>query len=205
MTKHYLAYTIMLASLSGCGGGPAVEIQSPQAQKQVIIATLGDSETAGQVGTSYGSTLQPESSYPTKLQYLLGGKAKVYNFGVPSKDIVQVYNEQLPQALKVNPDVLIISTTLNDAYHNIDKGKVLETYKLISTKLPNARIVLLTPLRGITDTSYSSLVFESKLEVFDIAKYQTPDWYCGYVDIHPCEYGYSEIARLIKLKVIDAN
>lgn len=201
-TKKLLSFIITITFLHGCGGANSTPAQQTVVDNKVlVIATLGDSETAGVVSIPTGSRLQSESSYPTKLQYLLGNSYKVYNFGVSSKDIVQVYNEQLPQAVKVNPDVLIISTTLNDAYHGIGKDKVLATYGLIKLQFPNTRIVLLTPLRGITDDSYSNIAFESKLEVFDIAKYQTPDWYCGYSDIHPCEYGYSEMARLIKLKV----
>jgi len=213
-----LLYTILLTlSLSACGGGNYEEecpeklqyttaVSAPPAAPLKIV-TIGDSETAGAVSTPTGFVNIPEASYPARLQGLLGSKAVVTNLGANSENLVEVWGNQFFEAVKLQPDILIVSTTLNDAGDSLDMELIRVIYSLMHIYyLPNTRIIVLTPLKahvsisptvlqGYTNNLYSINV--PNVELFDVGAYDTPDWYCGHEDFHPCEYGYREMARYV--------
>ena len=210
-----LALTILLAtSLLGCGGGSidnpiesksSITISAPPSAPLVIV-TIGDSETAGAVSNLTGFTNIPEASYPTRLQGLLGSKAVVHNLGVNSTNLLEVYTDQFQLARTYKPDILIVSTTLNDAGDNFDKDLLYLIWSLFKRDLPNTRIILLTPLKAHVSISptvlqdYTTNLYRANvlgIEVFDVGAYDTPEWYCGHQDFHPCEYGYREMARYV--------
>lgn len=211
-----LALVILLAtSLLGCGGN--AETESPTKTQYAAtmsappvaplkIVTIGDSETAGAVSNPTGFTNIPEASYPARLQGLLGSKAIVYNLGINSTNLLEVYTDQFQLARTYNPDILIVSTTLNDAGDMMDKDLLYLIWGLFKRDLPNTRIILLTPLKAHVSISptvlqeYTTNLYRANalgIEVFDVGAYDTPDWYCGHKDFHPCEYGYREMARYV--------
>ena len=59
----------------------------------------------------------------------------------------------------------------------------------------------MTPLREGSDVkniqSYRDNLYTNGMEVIDVAKYQNYLWYCGNLDIHPCEYGYVEMSKVV--------
>jgi len=210
-----LALIILLAtSLLGCGGG---SIDNPVESKSsttmsappaapIKIVTIGDSETAGAVSTPTGFTNIPEASYPARLQGLLGSKAVVHKLGVNSTNLLEVYTDQFQLARTYNPDILIVSTTLNDAGDMMDKDLLYLIWSIFKRDLPNTRIILLTPLKAHVSISptvlhdYTTNLYRANalgIEVYDVGAYDTPDWYCGHQDFHPCEYGYREMARYV--------
>jgi len=220
-----LALIILLAmSLSGCGGGNT-ETESPAKTQYVaamsappsaplVIVTIGDSETAGAVSNPTGFTNIPEASYPARLQGLLGSKAVVTNLGINSTNLLEVYTDQFQLARTYNPDILIVSTTLNDSGDMMDKDLLYLIWSLFKRDLPNTRIILLTPLKAHVSISptvlqdYTINLYRAtnlnigtgvthSMEVFDVGAHDTPDWYCGNTDFHPCEYGYREMARYV--------
>lgn len=220
-----LLYTLILAlSLSACGGGN-YETESPTKTQSVAamsappaapikIVTIGDSETAGAVSTPTGFTNIPEASYPARLQGLLGSKAVVTNLGVNSTNLLEVYTDQFNIARTMAPDILIVSTTLNDAGDMMEKDLLYLIWWIFKRDLPNTRIILLTPLKAHVSISptvlqdYTTNLYRATnlnigtsetyhMEVFDVGAYDTPDWYCGHQDFHPCEYGYREMARYV--------
>lgn len=211
-----MALIITLAtSLLGCGGGnidnhvegkSATAVMSAPPSPPVVIVAIGDSETAGAVSTPTGFTNIPEASYPARLQGLLGGKAVVHNLGINSTNLLEVYTDQFQLARTYNPDILIVSTTLNDAGDMMDKDLLYLIWSLFKRDLPNTRIILLTPLKAHVSISptvlqdYTTNLYRANalgIEVFDVGAYDTPDWYCGHQDFHPCEYGYREMARYV--------
>ncbi len=212
-----LLYTLLLALfLSACGGGNPIE-QISTGNRDIIqktstpvppikIVTIGDSETAGAVSTPTGFVNIPEASYPARLQGLLGSKAVVTNLGVNSTNLLEVYTDQFNIARTMSPDILIVSTTLNDAGDNFDKDLLYLIWSLFKRDLPNTRIILLTPLKAHVSISptvlqdYTTNLYRANalgIEIYDVGAHDTPDWYCGHEDFHPCEYGYREMARYV--------
>lgn len=213
-----LLHTLLLAlSLSACGGGGNYETESSTKTQHaaamtappaapIKIVTIGDSETAGAVSNPTGFTNIPEASYPARLQGLLGSKAVVTNLGINSTNLLEVYTDQFNIARAMAPDILIVSTTLNDAGDMMDKDLLYLIWWIFKRDLPNTRIILLTPLKAHVSISptvlqdYTTNLYRANalgIEVFDVGAYDTPGWYCGNADFHPCEYGYREMARYV--------
>ena len=212
--KTLALITILVTSLLGCGGNVDNPVENKTATTTIsappsvplVIVTIGDSETAGAVSTPTGFTNIPEASYPARLQGLLGSKAIVHNLGINSTNLLEVYTDQFQLARTYNPDILIVSTTLNDAGDNFDKDLLYLIWSLFKRDLPNTRIILLTPLKAHVSISptvlqdYTTNLYRANalgIEVHDVGAYDTPDWYCGHQDFHPCEYGYREMARYV--------
>ena len=212
--KTLALITILVTSLLGCGGNVDNPVENKTATTTIsappsvplVIVTIGDSETAGAVSTPTGFTNIPEASYPARLPGLLGSKAIVHNLGINSTNLLEVYTDQFQLARTYNPDILIVSTTLNDAGDNFDKDLLYLIWSLFKRDLPNTRIILLTPLKAHVSISptvlqdYTTNLYRANvlgIEVFDVGAYDTPEWYCGHQDFHPCEYGYREMARYV--------
>lgn len=186
--------------LSACGGSNH-EVVPP---KKVIV-TIGDSTTAGAV--SVGDTFRnsPSESYPAQLQKLLGDSATVHNLGINSSNLLEVYIDQVPNAVKLKPDVLVISTTLNDAGDSIWFAQLDYAYSSIKLQMPNARVIILTPTKehiSVTNISEYREYLLKRNDVLDIGKYSEPSWYCGNYDFHPCANGYVEIAKLVYIEIL---
>jgi hypothetical protein len=185
--------------LGACGGGTEKSEQKVQAPK--VIVAIGDSETAGAVSTNDGFVNMPEASYPAVLQSLYGNSVIVKNLGVNSSNLLEVVEQQLPKAVLANPDILLVSTTLNDAGDKLTPEQLTQAYSKIKSALPTTRIILLTPLRAGSDVMYIDLYYKNLwkygFEVIDVRAKQQDSWYCGNTDIHPCEYGYAEMAKVV--------
>lgn len=196
---------LLLIGLYGCGGGPSdtlptTAVIQPIPPPQITIVTIGDSETAGAVSVGDTFINVPTKSYPAVLQSLSPYKHNVINLGINSSNILEAYAEQFPQAKNINSNILIISTTLNDAGDSLSYQAIKSTIDSIQAQLPNTKIYLLTPLRNdaIADLYlYRQNVWQMGYEVIDVYSQSNGSWYCGNTDIHPCEYGYSEMAKII--------
>lgn len=195
MNKLILA---LLFSLIGCGGSNTT---NTKVENKLVIVAMGDSETAGAVSTPSGFINKPEASYPAVLQRLYGNSRTVINLGVNSSNIMEVVLDQLPKAVTAKPNIVLLSTTLNDAGDNLTSLQLTSAYQKIREALPNSRIILLTPLRAGEDVRYIDLYYRDLwsygFEVLDVRAAQHHDWYCGNKDIHPCEYGYAELAKIV--------
>lgn len=211
-------YSILLLSLlTACGGQSIPEPECEDKEqysppKQLSVACMGDSETAGMIA---GGELKASYSWCNKLSmpYPVGNPYKfssVTNYAVPSKDITQIYNEQLPSILVKPVDVVIIMTGVNDAYHNIPldvfKQKYFSMLSLLQAK--GMTTVCMTTFRTHTPTIDTELYDEYVLTlkgkgcniVIDVKAYEKPSWtknINGQIDLHPTEQAYTDVSNVV--------
>ena len=127
--------------------------------KVTRIACVGDSIT-------YGYGVSAKNSYPTQLQGKLGAAYTVLNYGVTSTtasskgNIPYVKKSAYQQALKSNPDIVIVMLGTNDAktlnwtaaYQSTFKSEYSNLIKSF-VDLPTQPIVyIVTPIRVITSS-----------------------------------------------------
>ena len=107
----------------------------------ITYVVLGDSTAAG-VGAAY------EDGIAVGTARHLGGRFRVtmHNFGVSGAQIEDVAEEQVDQAVRVKPDVVLISAGANDVTHLSSIPSMREDLRDIVTKLrsanPDVRIVV---------------------------------------------------------------
>ena len=210
-----LITTILLcAALSACGGSfntstsnnaPTTPLNSPP--RQLSVACMGDSETAGMIA---GGALNSSYSYCNKLnmEFPVGNPYKfssVTNYAVPSKDITQIYNEQLPSVLAHPADVVVIMAGVNDAYHNIPlevfKQKYSSILSLVKAKgsVPVCLTTFPTHTPSIDTTEYDKyvLTLESQgCKVLDVKALYKESWNVNN-DLHPSEQAYSDVSKAL--------
>lgn len=206
-------FAFVLASLLvGCGGGsnlntvsqPLTQV-SPIPPKQFTVTCLGDSETYGWTPTGASNAF----SWCNKLSVLQPARfVRVKNLAQPSKDITEIFNEQLPEALSAPTDYVIIMSGVNDAYHKVDLAVFNQVYRtmidLLSRK--GSTVVVLTPLptndvtRDGDLAKYTQTVMQlPNVQLIDIGSHATPEWWGEYYtkDIHPTDSGYTEITKIL--------
>ncbi len=207
--KNVISTILISCVLSACGGGGGSgstgggAATPPVAVKQRVIVCIGDSETAGAVSQAAGGFINmPDKSYPAVLQTLVGTQYRVINLGVNSSNLLEVEAQQVAAAVASHPDILIIGTSLNDAGDRIPFETLKATYARIQAQMPTTTIWTLTPLRnsGIPDDvlkSYRDFLYTLPYKAIDVGFASNASWYCGNSDIHPCEVGYSQMAKVI--------
>lgn len=202
--KNSISAIIVACVLSACGGGsaPSTSVTAPVVKQRVIVC-IGDSETAGAVSQAAGGFINiPDRSYPAVLQGLVGTQYKVNNLGINSSNLLEVEAQQVAQAAALHPDILIIGTSLNDAGDRLPFDQLKASYARIQAQMPTTTIWVLTPLRnsGIPDDvlkSYRDFLYTTPYKVIDVGFASNASWYCGNSDIHPCETGYAQMARVV--------
>jgi len=202
---------LLILLLSACGGGNIDNISpnttsSPLPPKQLSVSCLGDSETAGMIDTG---TIDSSYSYCNKLSmpYPDGNPYKVsvvHNYATPSKDITQVYNEQLPSLLANPTSVVVIMVGVNDSYHHVP----IEVYKqkytsILSLVKSNGIIpVCLTTFPthselGIDTTEYDNYILTLSSQgctVLDVKPLYRISW---GTSLHPTEQGYKDVSKAL--------
>lgn len=97
------------------------------------LAILGDSLMSGT-----GSTKEENS-----LAYLISSNLaddqniQMYNFSHPGVGIKDVYERQLPEALEIKPNYVIMMIGTNDVHNRMDLGDFNDTYRETINKLLN--------------------------------------------------------------------
>jgi lysophospholipase L1-like esterase len=108
-----LAAVLLLAAACGGGGGAARATPVPAAtsssEPQIVYAAVGASETVG-VGTEDpGSQAWPHVFFRT-----LPRSAVLYNFGISGATTSVALNQELPQALAVQPNLVTVWLNVDD-------------------------------------------------------------------------------------------
>lgn len=121
--------------------------------ERIKVACVGNSITYGA-----GIVNRPKNSYPAQLQYYLGDKFEVRNFGhngataLSNGDHPYTATAEYKASTDFQPDIVLIKLGTNDTKpQNWDKEKFVADYQsLIKTYQSldsHPRIVLLTPVR----------------------------------------------------------
>ena len=214
MSLLKLVAAIAAFSLSACGGGGKQAV-APQEQKQITVAFMGDSTVAGVQGILNAKTepfnqLLPEKSYAALIQAQSNGRIKSVNLAVGSgpSNTSHMREIEYPLALAANPDIVVMSTGLNDVVNNYSDSDYIGNYQVILQDLQSRKIkiVLLTPLVGIPYLTYAQ---DAKVAHFaDLMKQLAVQYNatlidtralesvvngvntsaCNAYDLHPCDY-----------------
>lgn len=167
---------------------------------QIKVACVGNSITEGA-----GIVNRDKNTYPAQLQYWLGDKYEVKNFGKSGRTLLlkgdyPYVNEIIyQQSLSFNPNIVLIKLGTNDikkqnriyleeSYYN-DYKQLINSYKALES---NPRIILLTPVfcyldEGVwakCDSVFQAVVLptiyrlskEMNLEVIDLYNLFSKDW-----------------------------
>lgn len=175
-------------------------------RKPIVVVALGDSVTQG-------GCVEPDDSYVSKLERMLGDGYRVINEGVSGERSWNALS-RLDAVLAHQPDILIIFYGSNDVkvirvgYKNW--GDFEEAIISLASAAPEAMLV--TPHRGIErprhhyfleDVDYAAeLIRKMGYPVADVnAVCCTPDQMCDYA--HPNEEGHEVIAQAIFAALAD--
>ncbi len=197
-----------------------ISCTSPRPSK-IKVACIGNSITYG-----YGLANSDSQSYPVQLQNLLGNEWEVTNYGVSARTMLKKGNlpywneKEYSEALKSNPDEVIIMLGTNDAKlslnWNLYKDEFEENYKEMIQSFrklesnPEIWICLIIPAyHEIWDISDSTIRNEVNPKILETAI----DEGIGLIDlyttmsndsslylsdgIHPNAIGAAKIARYI--------
>ncbi|MCJ7668853.1 MAG: GDSL-type esterase/lipase family protein [Anaerolineae bacterium] len=176
-------------------------------RKPIVIVVLGDSVT-------YGACVEPDDSYVSKLQHMLGDGYQVINEGVPGERSWNALS-RLDAVLAHEPDILIIFYGTNDVKDIKVRRKTWGDFEEAMTSLASSapKAILVTPHRGIErprhhyfleDVDYAAeLIREMGYPVADVnALCCRPVQLCDYD--HPNEEGHEVIAQAIFAALSDA-
>ena len=217
-----LSTTILLFLLTACGAGSNLDKEEECEDKvlappQASVTCLGDSETSGWIAGANAPSYA--LSWCNKLQAtMLDGKyspapykvLSVNNLAAPSKDIVQIYNEQLPKALAAPTQAIVIMTGVNDAYHNVAleefRQKYVSIISLVKAKgmKPYCLTAIPTGLESINVVPYNQITLtmaEHGCTIIDVAGMYETGWHSVVGDIHPSAVAYEKIALALLLKL----
>lgn len=204
----FIIYLAVLL-LSACGGGENITsspVTMPSPPRQLSVSCLGDSETAGMIDTG---AINSSYSYCNKLSmpHPEGNPYKVnvvHNYATPSKDITQVYNEQLPSLLANPTNVVVIMVGVNDSYHHIPIEVYKQKYSSILSlvKAHNIIPVCLTTFPthnelGIDTTEYDNHILTLSSQgctVLDVKPLYKNSW---GTSLHPTEQGYKDVSKAL--------
>lgn len=206
--KSLLSLIIVLLIVS-CGGNSAQQntedVQSIP-PPQISISCLGDSITSGWL--SGASSADYSKSYCN----LLTQSARVSfvnNHAVPSKDITQIYNEQLPILLAHPTQIVIIATGYNDSYHNIPLEVFRQKYSSIISlvKAKGSRAFCMTMpesnINVINVTEYNNIVLTMTMSgctIIPMHSYYKSSWRNAALaagDLHFSEEAYKEMKDIV--------
>lgn len=185
---------------------------------QIKIACVGNSITYGA-----GISDRERNCYPAQLQYLLGEKYEVKNFGLNGATLLKKGNkpyfktEEYKNALAFNPDIVFIKLGTNDSKYpnrtHLDEFKN-DYFELISSFRnlnSNTRVVILLPLpvyfepdstgingnviRDTILTLIRQIAYESRVEIINLYNLflESPNLFPD--KLHPSSIGASYIAQ----------
>jgi len=210
---------VCLCSLPSCAAKPGEPVQVKQYDHTIRVACVGDSITYG-----LGIEDREHHCYPAQLAALLGEKWEVRNFGVSGATMLRepkyVYcssywkSDAYQDALKYNPDVVVLKLGTNDAWRNdnwqlkaqfaADYRAMLDAFAALPSK---PRIWLCTPASAYEERPelapnlqeacdiIRAIAKERKLPVIDIhaATANHPEWFPD--KCHPNLQGATVIAH----------
>lgn len=169
----------------------ALVCMSAKEDKVIKIACIGDSIT-------YGARIdnREQNSYPAQLATMLGEDYIVENFGVSSTTMLRnsdkpyIATPQYQQVFEFKPDIIYICLGTNDSkgpYQDIlpeFKDDYKATIKELQDKMPNVKIVLMTPIQAYNEVGrmkidkqvikdsivpmVKEIAFEQGLEIIDM-------------------------------------
>ncbi len=194
---------------------------SGRTEKIIKIACVGNSITYGS-----GIVNRDKNSYPAQLQYYLGDKYKVVNFGVSGATVLSegdfpyISTKEYNESKAFQPDIVLIKLGTNDSKaHNWkfsnsflkDYKRLVNSYISLKSK---PRVILLTPVRCYLDESpninpriirheikplIESFASKKKIEIIDLYEVFGDDWDVSLMPdkIHPSSLGAGMIANKI--------
>jgi alpha-L-fucosidase len=177
---------VMLASMSAAAIAAPI---NPHNYKQPIrVACVGDSITAG-IGAENGK------SYPSQLQYLLGDKWEVKNFGLSGRTLLKKGDNPywveaaFKEAQAFKPDVVIIMLGTNDTkpqnwVHKeefaADYKQMVETFLALESK-PRVFVCHPCPVPGGHESGINETNVKIEIEQIDRL---AQDLKLGVIDMH---------------------
>jgi lysophospholipase L1-like esterase len=197
------------------------------AEAQIRIACVGNSITFGA-----GIKERDKNSYPAQLQSLLGEKYKVLNFGVSGTTVLKKGNSPYQitptyqQALKSNPDIVLIKLGTNDSklinrkYLSELRSDYTALIKSFRDLASNPRIIILLPVPAFkTDTTsiwdtflakkiipeIQQVAYKEKVEILNLHPLFMDHAELFPDQIHPNAAGAGMIAARIKEHLIDTE
>jgi lysophospholipase L1-like esterase len=185
---------------------------------QIKIACVGNSITYGA-----GIIDRERNSYPAQLQFLLGDKYEVKNFGLNGATLLKNGNkpyfktEEYKNALAFNPDIVFIKLGTNDTkypnrtHFNEFKNDYFELISSFRNLKSNPRVIILLPLpvyfepdsvningNIIRDTllpMIRQIAYESKTEIINLYNLFLESSFFFPDKLHPSSIGASYIAQ----------
>ncbi|MGK7376379.1 SGNH/GDSL hydrolase family protein [Planococcus sp. 1R117A] len=193
-----------------------------EAREQVTVVFLGDSVTEQNAATNgqpnHVGKMQEwfDGNYPNQVQ--------VINAGVSGNSITQMKDRLASDVLTFNPDLVVISSGINDAVgtSNVSVEKFKEDYALLVNEIKetgNAEVILRTPNLTRTPSlnnrmvpyleATRTLAQEENLKLFDFYEVMASDMASGNIThaklmkdlIHPDEDGHEYIFQTLKTYV----
>ncbi len=182
MNTYYISIKLLLIGIFFCG--------SIFAQKVVNIACIGNGVTYG-----IGVENREKNNFPQQLQYLLGTKYKVTNFGVVNAPVLSnglngyTQTAEFKKSKTINPDIIFIELGLDEinssdtAFISNFTNTLEDIVQSYTNSSARPRIVLLLPLPiFLNDSSLfnnsvnknkiipkiQKIAFEKNLEVLDL-------------------------------------
>lgn len=153
---HSIFTFVLLSSLLGFASDPMAPIEPASYRAPVRLACVGDSITQG----------NKRGDYPSQLQQMLGDQWQVMNFGHSGRtllkkgDLPYWKSPRYQEALKSNPDVVIIKLGTNDTKPQnwkfkeefvADYKQLIGSFKALETK---PRIYLCRPCPVVGDGNW---------------------------------------------------
>lgn len=191
------------------------------ADNPVKIACVGNSITYGA-----GMTNREKNCYPAQLQYYLGDKYEVKNFGVSNRttlskgDFPYIKTDQFKESQEFMPDIVLIKLGTNDTksqnwiykdeFMN-DYQVLIDTYRRLDS---HPRVILLTPVRCLLPDNaeikakfiandvrpmVEQLAWKNNLEIINLFNLFGDQWTAHYMPdkLHPSSIGAGMMAQKI--------
>lgn len=115
MRSAWLTARLAVAAVATCAcssGGPSAEASpsSPAQQAPLVLAAIGASESVGVGATDPERDAWPQVFFNTAVPE----STVFYNFGIPGATVQEALNVEVPEALKVDPTLVVVWLNVND-------------------------------------------------------------------------------------------
>jgi len=193
-TIHSLLVVLALGFFQAMAADPMAPIKPSAYKDSVRVSCVGDSITQG----------NKKGNYPTQLQALLGDKWVVSNFGHSGMTLLKKGDRsywtspRYQEALKSNPDVVIIKLGTNDtkpqnwvnkAEFSADYKELIESFQKLESK-PRIYLCLPCPVFGAGNFN----IVESGIqEEIPMVKALAKEMNLGLIDMHAPFEGKPEL------------
>lgn len=184
---------------------------------KIVYVALGDSLTAGVGATS------EQKTYPYLVAKLLAQKKNaqvtVVNLGVPGATSADVLNQQVPQAIKLHPDVITLAIGINDMLNRVPVGvfqknliSIVDSLTGTTKSLNIINIPYLgnsqaywPPYRCYFDwqTKHYNSFLNATIDLYALTRDQAftnPNYY-SIDGFHPSDEGYKFWSNIIYIKI----